>query len=59
LQRTLPFGTVADVRAEVEGLIRHCGHNGGLVLMPSNVIQPDTPIENVIACYHAARDFRW
>ncbi|MBI4023721.1 MAG: hypothetical protein HY360_01990 [Verrucomicrobia bacterium] len=57
LQRTLPFGSVADVRHEVEGLIRHCGYNGGLVLMPSNVIQPDTPAENIIACFQTARDF--
>lgn len=59
IQRTLPFGTVADVRNEVETLIRECGSDGGLVLMPSNVIQPDTPLENIIACYHTARDFRW
>ena len=56
LQQTLPFGTVADVRNEVETLIRQCGYNGGLVAMPSNVIQPDTPVENVVACFHTARD---
>ena len=57
LQRTLPFGTTDDVRNEVETLIRKCGYNGGLVLFPSNVIQPDTPVENIITCFHAARDF--
>ena len=57
LQRTLPFGTVEEVRQEVEALIRTCGYNGGLVVFPSNVIQPDTPVENIIACFHAARDF--
>lgn len=57
LQRTLPNGTPEEVRAEVEALIRDCGYNGGLVVFPSNVIQPDTPTENVIACFHAARDF--
>jgi len=56
LQRTLPFGTVDDVKDEVETLIRKCGYNGGLVVFPSNVIQPDTPVENIIACFHAARD---
>lgn len=58
IQRTLPFGSVDDVRREVEELIDHCGRDGGLVLMPSNNIQPDTPIENILACYHTARDFR-
>ena len=57
IQQTLPFGTVDAVRREVEELIRQCGYDGGLVLMPSNNIQPDTPIENILACYHAARDF--
>ena len=57
LQRTLPFGTPREVREEVEHLIRKCGYNGGLVVFPSNVIQPDTPTENIIACFHAARDF--
>ncbi len=57
LQHTLPNGTVDEVRAEVETLIRQCGYNGGLVIFPSNVIQPDTPTENILACFHAARDF--
>jgi uroporphyrinogen decarboxylase len=56
IQRTLPFGTPDEVRREVEALIRACGYNGGLVMMPSNNIQPDTPIENILACYAAARD---
>jgi uroporphyrinogen decarboxylase len=57
LQRTLPYGTPDEVREEVEALIRTCGYNGGLVVFPSNVVQPDTPTENIIACFHAARDF--
>ncbi len=57
LQRTLPFGSTEDVRREVEDLIKKCGYNGGLVVFPSNVIQPDTSTENIIACYHASRDF--
>ena len=59
LQRTLPFGTPEEVREEVETLIRQCGYNGGLIVFPSNVIQPDTSTENIKACFHAARDFDW
>ena len=58
LQRTLPNGTPSEVRAEIEHLIKHCGYNGGLVVFPSNVIQPDTSVENIIACFHAARDYK-
>ena len=57
LQKALPNGSPGDVRNEVETLIRTCGYNGGLVVFPSNVIQPGTPIENIISCFHTARDF--
>jgi uroporphyrinogen decarboxylase len=57
LQKTLPFGSPDDVRKEVENLIKNCGYNGGLVVFPSNVIQPDTPLENIITCFQTARDF--
>jgi len=57
LRTALPNGTPDEVRAEVEHLIRKCGYNGGLVVFPSNVIQPGTPVENIIACFHTARDF--
>jgi uroporphyrinogen decarboxylase len=57
VQRTLPNGTTEDVKREVETLIKECGYNGGLIVAPSNNIQPDTPIDNIIACFHSARDF--
>ena len=57
VQKTLPFGTVDDVKREVMDRIEKCGYNGGLVLGPSNVIPYDTPVENVIALYETARDY--
>jgi uroporphyrinogen decarboxylase len=57
LQRTLPFGTAADCRREVQTLIRTCGHEGGLVLRISNAVGFDVPVENVVAWFEAARDF--
>jgi uroporphyrinogen decarboxylase len=50
-QRTLPFGSVDDVRAEVRARIRDLGRDGGLILAPSNVVQPDVPLENLLAVY--------
>jgi uroporphyrinogen decarboxylase len=50
-QRTLPFGTPADVRAEVRARINECGQDGGLILAPSNVVQHDVPIDNLVALY--------
>jgi uroporphyrinogen decarboxylase len=54
LQRTLPFGTPEEVRAEVREIIDRYGENGGLVVMPANVIGFDVPIENIIAFYETA-----
>lgn len=53
IQKTLPQGTVADVRREVRERIRTCGQNGGLIICPANLIQNDTPLENIIALYDA------
>jgi len=57
LQRTLPFGPVEDVRNEVREIIDNCGENGGLVVMPSNEVGFDVPVENIIAFFETARDY--
>jgi uroporphyrinogen decarboxylase len=50
-QATLSFGTVADVRAEVETNIEILGKGGRYILAPCHNIQPITPPENVVALY--------
>jgi uroporphyrinogen-III decarboxylase len=45
-QHTLPFGTVADVEAEVQTRLTTLGKNGGLILGPTHHVQLDTPLEN-------------
>lgn len=57
LQRVPPFGTAADCRAEVKGLIESCGYDGGLVLRPSNMIGFDVPLDNILAWYDAAMEY--
>ncbi|MCG3210952.1 MAG: hypothetical protein FOGNACKC_04588 [Anaerolineae bacterium] len=52
--KTLPRGTVDDVKAEVAERIRVLGQNGGYVLASSHHIQSDTPLENVFAMYDLA-----
>jgi len=56
IQKTLPFGTVQDVVDEVRHRIRTIGYTG-LILGPSHSIQPEVPIENVIALYEAAKKY--
>jgi len=54
-QRILPFGTPADVRREVRRLAAAVGTQRRCILMPSNVIQPETPWENLVALAEEAR----
>ena len=51
----LPKGTVREVREATEQRIRTCGYDGGLILGPTNDVQWDTPIENLLAMYERAR----
>jgi uroporphyrinogen decarboxylase len=54
-QQTLPFGTPADVQAEVETRGKTLGHNGGLVIAPNNAVQPDVPLANLLAVYDTVK----
>lgn len=53
-QYTLPFGTVDEVRREVEDNLRLLGAGGGYILAPCHNIQAITPPENVVAMYEGA-----
>ncbi len=57
IQQVLPFGTVDDVRRHVVDLIENCAPGGGLVLGPSNNLQPDTPLENIVAFFDTALEY--
>ena len=45
-QHTLPFGSAADVAAEVSQRLNTIGQDGGLILSPTHHVQLDTPLEN-------------
>lgn len=57
IQKTLPFGTVADVKAEVVERMRTVAVGGGLILSPTHGILADVPVDNIIALYDAARKY--
>ena len=50
-QRTLPFGTVADVRAEVRGYLNATRGKCGYMLCGSQQFIEDIPLENILAMY--------
>ena len=54
-QGTLPFGTTDEVRKEVRERIRIFGPQGGFVFNSIHNIQPNTPVENVLAMYETVR----
>jgi uroporphyrinogen decarboxylase len=48
-QRVMPFGTPDEVRAEVRRRIRDLAPGGGYVAAAVHCIQPDVPLDNVLA----------
>lgn len=56
-QEVMPTGTPEDVRAEVKKRISDFAPGGGYVLSAVHNIQPDVPLENILAMYDAGREF--
>ena len=54
LQQTQP----ELIRREVHRLMDEVGRGGGYILAPSHNLQPDTPIDNVLAVYSAVAERR-
>lgn len=54
-QRLFPFGTPDDVREWVRATRQLCSSDNRAILCPSNLIQPETPWENIVAFADAAR----
>ncbi len=53
-QDLLPFGTAEDVRRETRRVIDVLDDGGGYIMCAAHAIQPDTPVENVMAMYETA-----
>ncbi len=58
-QQTLPFGTAADVRAEVLTNIEVLGSDGGYIIAPCHNIQANTPPENIVTMYRTGYESGW
>jgi uroporphyrinogen decarboxylase len=56
-QHVLPYGSVKDVKAEVERRIEEFGQGGGYVLGAVHNLQPDVPTQNILAMYRHAREY--
>lgn len=58
-QEILPLGAPEDVEKEVIRLINILGKNGGYIVAAAHAIQPDTPVENVLAMYRTACEYKY
>ncbi len=56
-QSTMPWGTPEDVRARVKEVIEKYGRDGGLMIAPTHVLEPEVPLANIDALCAACRDY--
>jgi len=56
-QSTMPFGTPQEVRERVRECIEKYGREGGLILSPTHVLEPEVPIANIEAFVDACREY--
>ena len=57
VQKTIPNGTVREVKDEVYARIRTVGYDGGYIVSNENSFPYNAPLENVLAMYEAVQDF--
>ena len=53
VQSTFPFGTPEEMERVVKERIETVGRGGGLLIGPAHVVEPETPVENVLAFVRA------
>ncbi len=57
-QRVLPFCKPEDIREQVKERIEVFGRDGGFVFNTIHNIQPNIPVENLVALFEAANTYR-
>ena len=57
VQQTLPFGTPEDVRNEVKLRMETIGKDGGFLIGPAHMIEPEVPWENLLAFFDAVEKY--
>lgn len=55
IQRVLPYGSPDEVTEEVKRVLELAGPSGGYIIASSHNIQADTPPENILAMFKAAK----
>ncbi|MGC8976651.1 MAG: uroporphyrinogen decarboxylase family protein [Candidatus Ratteibacteria bacterium] len=55
-QSTMPFGTPDEVKRVVKERKEKIGYDGALILSPTHILEPEVPIENIIAFVDACKE---
>jgi uroporphyrinogen decarboxylase len=58
IQGWLQSADLEEIEKEIYHLLDVVGMGGGYILAPCHNIQPDTPLENVLALYRAVAKYR-
>ena len=56
-QSTMPFGSPEDVRREVFKNLDIAGSKGGLLVCPTHMLEPEVPVENLVAYIKACKEY--
>jgi uroporphyrinogen decarboxylase len=56
-QSVMPFGTPKEVREKVFENLDIAGKKGGLYVCPTHLLEPEVPVENVVAYIQACIDY--
>ncbi len=56
-QQLLPFGTPEEVKTTTLSRLEKCSDNGGIVIGPTHLVEPEVPWENLMAIIEAVREF--
>lgn len=56
-QTNLSFGTTDQVKNEVKECIEILGRNGGYLIGPNHMVEPEVPWENILAFFEAIEEY--
>ena len=56
-QTVMPHGTPEEVKKEVWKNLDIAGEKGGLLAAPTHMLEPEVPLENVLAYVEACREY--
>lgn len=56
-QELLPYGTPQQVRETILSRLEKCGEQGGIVVGPTHMVEPEVPWDNLMAIVEGVKEF--